>query len=50
MVIEFMKRGASPVKELITSKIKLSEIIAKGFDMLLKPGNNEIKMLVEPDE
>lgn len=50
MVIEFMKRGISPVKELITSKIKLSEIITKGFDVLLKPGNSEIKVLVEPDE
>jgi len=50
MVIEFMKRGISPVKELITSKIKLSEIITKGFDVLLKPGNSEIKVLVAPDE
>ena len=50
MVIEFMKRDVSPVKELITSKIKLSEVINKGFDVLLRPGNNVIKMLVEPDE
>jgi len=50
MVIEFMKRGISPVKKLITSKIKLSEIINKGFDVLLKPGNSEIKIIVEPDD
>jgi len=50
MVIEFLKRGISPVKELITSKIKLSEIIEKGFDALGKPGNSEIKIIVQPDE
>jgi len=50
MIIEFMKRGISPVRELITSKIKLSEIINKGFDVLLKKGSSEIKILVEPDD
>ena len=50
MVIEFLKRGISPVKELITSKIKLSEIIEKGFNALSKPGGSEIKIIVQPDE
>lgn len=48
MVIEFLKKGISPVKEMITSKIKLSDIVKEGFDKLLKPGHNEIKILVEP--
>ncbi|MBA7617782.1 Sorbitol dehydrogenase [subsurface metagenome] len=50
MIIEFLKRGVSPVGEMITSKIKLSDIIKKGFDILGKPGSSEIKILVEPDE
>jgi (R,R)-butanediol dehydrogenase/meso-butanediol dehydrogenase/diacetyl reductase len=50
MVIEFLKKGVSPVKEMITSKIKLSDIVKEGFDKLLKPGHNEIKILVEPEE
>jgi len=50
MVIEFLKKGVSPVKEMITSKIKLSDIVKEGFDKLLKPGHNEIKIIVEPDE
>jgi len=50
MVIEFLRRGVSPVKELITSKIKLSEIVERGFGALGKPGSREIKILVEPDE
>ncbi len=49
MVIEFLKKGVSPVKEMVTSKIKLSDIVKKGFDVLLKPDHNEIKVLVEPD-
>ena len=49
MVIEFLKRGISPVEEMITSKIKLSNIVIEGFDILRKPGHNEIKILVEPD-
>jgi len=49
MVIEFLKKGASPVKEMITSKIKLSDIVKKGFDVLTSPGHDEIKIIVEPD-
>ena len=50
MVIDFLKKGISPVKEMITSKVKLSDIVNKGFDVLADPNNNEIKILVEPDE
>ncbi len=49
MVIEFLERHLSPVSELITSKIKLSNIVKDGFDKLSKPGTREIKILVEPD-
>jgi len=50
MVIDFLEKGISPVKELITSKIKLGNIVKEGFDVLAKPGNNESKVIVEPDE
>lgn len=50
MVIDFLKRKDAPFKELITSKIKLSEIIEKGFNALSKPGTSEIKIIVQPDE
>jgi len=49
MVINFLKRRISPVKETITSKIKLSDIVEQGFNKLLKPGHAEIKILVSPD-
>jgi (R,R)-butanediol dehydrogenase/meso-butanediol dehydrogenase/diacetyl reductase len=50
MVIESLKKKDIPFKELITSKIKLSEINKKGFDAISKPGTSEIKIIVQPDE
>ena len=49
LVIEFLKKATSPVKEMITSKIKLSDIVEQGFNKLLKPGHAEIKILVSPE-
>jgi len=48
MVVDFLKRGVSPVKELITAKIRLKDIVEQGFNKLLKPGHSEIKILVSP--
>ena len=50
MVISYLKRGSSPYKEVVTSKIKLSNIVEDGFNVLAKPSYDEIKILVEPDE
>jgi hypothetical protein len=49
IVIEFLKRGVPHINDMITSKIKLSNIIEKGFKILTEPSNNEIKILVQPD-
>lgn len=49
MVMEFLKRRLLPVTEIITSKIKLSDIVKKGFDVLTSPSHDEIKIIVEPD-
>jgi len=49
MVINSLKKRALPVKEMITSKIKLKDIVEQGFGRLLKPGNAEAKILVSPD-
>ena len=47
--IDFLKRTTIPIKDMITSKIKLSEIVTKGIGALEMPGNSEVKILVEPD-
>ena len=49
MVMEFLKRRLLPVAEIITSKINLSDIVKKGFDVLTSPRHDEIKIIVEPD-
>jgi (R,R)-butanediol dehydrogenase/meso-butanediol dehydrogenase/diacetyl reductase len=48
MVMEFLTRRHVTFDEIITSRIQLSEITEKGFEVLSKP-NNEIKVIVFPD-
>lgn len=49
IVLEFLKGKTVPINEMITSKIKLSNIIKDGFYKLTEPNKTEIKILVEPD-
>jgi len=50
MVMELLKRNVLPVSEIISSRIKLSDIVTAGFEVLITPGNDRIKVLVQPDE
>ncbi|MFC2024510.1 hypothetical protein ACFLTJ_02905 [Chloroflexota bacterium] len=50
MVLEFLRTKALPVEELITSRIKLGNIVKEGFEALTTPSNAEIKIIVQPDE
>ncbi|MFC1938720.1 zinc-binding dehydrogenase [Chloroflexota bacterium] len=50
MVIKFLQKGSLPTSEMITSKIKLSNLVKDGFEALTTPGNKEIKIIVEPDD
>jgi len=49
MVLQFLKKRLTPVEKLITSEIKLSEIVEKGFNVLFNPGSNQLKIIVAPD-
>lgn len=46
--VELIERREVDVGQIISDKIGLSEIVEKGFDALLKPGKNHIKILVDP--
>ena len=48
IAIDFLRRGLVNVSEMITSKINLENIVEGGFKRLLKPGHQEIKVLVSP--
>ncbi len=50
MVVEFLKRRVSAVSQMITSVINLSDIVEKGFGRLSEAGNEEVKILVAPDD
>ena len=43
-----VESGAFPVEEVVTSTIPLARILKAGFDDLLDPAGDEIKILVEP--
>jgi len=49
IVLDLLKKGALPAKQMATT-IKLSEIVDKGFNKLLDPNCDEVKVLVAPDE
>jgi len=48
MAIEYLRKKL-PYKEMITSKIKLGDIVNEGFDRLLTPDHSEVKILVSPE-
>jgi (R,R)-butanediol dehydrogenase/meso-butanediol dehydrogenase/diacetyl reductase len=40
--------GAFPVERVVTDRIPLDETVTRGFDVLIDPAGNHIKILVEP--
>jgi threonine dehydrogenase-like Zn-dependent dehydrogenase len=49
IVANCLKNRVAPFADLITTKIKTSEIIEQGFGKLLQPEHDEIKILVSPE-
>jgi hypothetical protein len=45
-----LKRKLLLADVFITSKITLSEIVGKGVEAVTKPGSEQIKVVVKPDE
>jgi (R,R)-butanediol dehydrogenase/meso-butanediol dehydrogenase/diacetyl reductase len=39
-------RGNLPVKQVMTSQIDLEEVVTKGFDALVDPTGDQLKILV----
>jgi threonine dehydrogenase-like Zn-dependent dehydrogenase len=49
LVIDFLMNTKLPMREMLTSKIKLDDI-QDGFNRFLQPGNSEIKLIVYPED
>jgi (R,R)-butanediol dehydrogenase/meso-butanediol dehydrogenase/diacetyl reductase len=47
---QLIESGKIDVSPIVTDKIGISEIVEKGFEALLKPEKNSIKILVDPQK
>lgn len=46
-IIDLIARGRFPVEKVVTARIPMSDIVAKGFETLLSPTGDQVKVLVE---
>jgi (R,R)-butanediol dehydrogenase/meso-butanediol dehydrogenase/diacetyl reductase len=46
-IISLIASGRYPVEKVVTSRVELAEIVPRGFDALLDPHGDQVKVLVE---
>lgn len=46
-IISLIASGRYPVEKVVTSQVEMDEIVPRGFDALLDPQGDEVKVLVE---
>ncbi len=44
-VIRLIARGLYPVERIVTSKLDLKDVVTQGFDRLIDPGGDQVKVL-----
>jgi len=49
-VIELVASGALPVERVVTGVVALGEAVEEGFDALLDPAGDQVKILVDPSD
>jgi (R,R)-butanediol dehydrogenase / meso-butanediol dehydrogenase / diacetyl reductase len=47
-IIRLVASGKYPIEKIVTSRIKLEDVVTKGFDVLIDPVGDQLKILVEP--
>jgi (R,R)-butanediol dehydrogenase/meso-butanediol dehydrogenase/diacetyl reductase len=45
-IIRLVASGKYPVAKAVTAQIPLEDVVAKGFDVLVDPQGNQLKILV----
>jgi len=46
-ILRQIASGKLPVERIVTSKIKVADLVSKGIDRLADPAGDQIKILVE---
>lgn len=49
-VIRFISRGTLPVEKIVTSRLPFEEVVTGGFDRLIDPSGDQVKVLSGPDQ
>jgi (R,R)-butanediol dehydrogenase / meso-butanediol dehydrogenase / diacetyl reductase len=47
-IIRLIASGKYPVEKIVTAQIPLEDVVPKGFDVLVNPRGNELKVLASP--
>ena len=45
-IIDLIDRGRYPVEKVVTSQVAMTDVVTRGFDSLLSPTNDQVKVLV----
>jgi (R,R)-butanediol dehydrogenase/meso-butanediol dehydrogenase/diacetyl reductase len=48
-VIRFISRGLLPVEKIVTAEVGLDHVVIAGFDRLIDPRGDQVKVLAGPD-
>jgi (R,R)-butanediol dehydrogenase/meso-butanediol dehydrogenase/diacetyl reductase len=44
-VVRLIAQGKYPVEKIVTSRLSLDEVVVKGFDRLIDPSGDQVKVL-----
>lgn len=47
-VIRLISRGSLPVEKVVTARLALEDVVAEGFDRLIDPSGDQVKVLAGP--
>jgi len=47
-IIRLIASGKYPVEKIVTARIPLEVVVPQGFDVLVNPRGNELKVLASP--
>ncbi len=48
-VIRFISRGHLPVERIVTARVGLEDVVEDGFDRLIDPTGDQVKVLAGPE-